>query len=62
MGREAADEQEGGLDNDLLVPRLVLGEPFSVVVPPKLAQEIEQLRAEVCGVGNRHLGRLCQLM
>ena len=46
MRREAADEQEGGLDNHLLVSHLVLGEPFAIVVPPKLAQELEQLRTE----------------
>ena len=52
MGREAADEQQRGFEDDLVLSRLVLGEPFAIVVPPELPQEFEQLRAEEGGVGH----------
>ena len=51
MGREAADEQQRGFE-DALVSRLVFGDPFAVVVSPKLPQELEQLRVE--GSAVRH--------
>ena len=45
-GRDATDEQQRRFEDRPVVPRLVLGEPFAVVVPPKLPEEFEQLRAE----------------
>ena len=52
MRPEAADEQQCGVANDLLISLLVLGKPVPVVVALELAQEIEQLGAEERGVGH----------
>jgi len=46
MGREAADEQQRGFEDASWYHALSLATPFVVVVPPKLPQELEQLRVE----------------
>jgi hypothetical protein len=43
---EAADELQRGVEDVLLVPGLVPGEPVAVVVALELAQEIEKPQAE----------------
>ena len=50
---EAADEHQRRVPNDLFISLLVFGEPVPVVVALKLAQEIEEVRLEECGVGHR---------
>jgi hypothetical protein len=52
MRGEAGDEQQCGLQNDLVISRLVLGEPLPVIVPFQLPQEFEQLGSKVGGVGH----------
>jgi hypothetical protein len=49
---EAADEQQSGLVDGLLVSLLVPREPVPVVVALELAQEIEQFRAEEGSLGH----------
>ena len=50
MRSEAADEQHGGFDRDLLISCLVLGEPIAVIVAFELAQELEQVGLEYGGI------------
>jgi hypothetical protein len=46
------NERQRRVSNDLLVPGLVFGEPFAIVMPLQLTEEFEELWAEIRS--NRH--------
>jgi hypothetical protein len=51
---EGVDERKRGLEQVLLVPVPVGGEPLAVVVRPQVLQEREELRSEERLLGRRH--------